>query len=84
MDKIIPKEKILFNNRHNNIFYFVENKKLFRGKGNRIFQNGSLYYKLKIKKEVTYGLLTQNEEIKKIVSDFGLPIIHHRNRFKFE
>ena len=83
MEEYIYKDDVVYNSFYNNWIYFKQNNKLFKGQSERLFEHGVLKYKLKSKQEIKYGLLTQNPKIKKVIIDFGLPIIHHRNIYRY-
>lgn len=83
MEEYIYKEQVLYNPLRSDWIYFKQNNKLFKGRSKRLFDHGIMKYKIKSKQEIKYGVLTQNPEIKKIILDFGLPLIHNRNIYGY-
>lgn len=79
LNEFIYKNDIVYESPKSDWIYFKQDNKLFKGRSKRIFERGSTMYLLNSKQEVKYGLLTQNPKIKKVIIDFGLPVIHHRN-----
>jgi hypothetical protein len=80
----ISKKQMIYYNPKSKYIYFEKDNELFRGEGKRIFIQGSIFFELITKQKIKYGLYNQNENIKKIILDYNLPLIHNRNKNKFE
>ena len=83
MTDYIYGDSVVYKHNKTDWIYFEQDNKLFKARSKKYWQRGKEIFEIKEKKEIFFGTLEQNPQIKKVIIEHGLPIIHHRKTKQF-
>ena len=80
MTIFVDLKSVRYNHHRTNYYYFDDKGVLYRGKSKRVFVHGMgsakyLTLEMQTAEKVEHGFDWQNEEIKKLILNYGLPIL---------